>query len=122
MTRKELYNHFLLLDSLRKAQELQSHLKKKAEKEKDNARLFPILQDSLTDTEKEIAKQEKLIAESSPSVVAFIDSVDVLQVKQLLKFRYCHGLTWCEVSIHAGKSENACREICSRYLRKHGIM
>lgn len=122
MTRKELDEHYKLLDFLHQAQEMQRHIQKKAEKEKGNARLFPALQDSLADIEKSIAHYEKQIAESAPCVVAFIDSVDVQQEKQILRYRYVYGMAWCEVSDVVHKSESACRMVCNRYLKKRGIV
>lgn len=122
MTRKELDEHYKLLDFLHQAQEMQRHIQKKAEKEKGNARLFPALQDSLADIEKSIAHYEKQIAESAPCVVAFIDSVDVQQAKQLLRYHYVYGMAWCEVSDVVHKSESACRMVCNRYLKKRGIV
>ena len=121
MKREVLDNHCRMLQSLHEAKELQSLTQKRAEKEKDNARLFPALQDCLEDIEKSVEKLENQIAISQPSVLSFIDSIDNLKVKQIARLRYLQGLPWCEVSFYINTSESSCKSACFKYFNMHGV-
>ena len=116
MTRKELDDHFRMIQQLHEAKELQRTIMAKAEKEKGNT-----AHESLADINQSIVRYENLIAASSPDVAAFISSVKAPRIRQMLRLRYLHGLDWCEIPDYFGPgiSEAGCRVACARYLRAH---
>lgn len=121
MRREVLDEYFRMVQQLHEAQELQQITMAKAEKEKANAKLMPILQEALADINQNITRYENLIAASSPDVAVFISSVKAPRIRQMLRLRYLHGLAWCEIPEYFGPgiSEAGCRVACARYLRAH---
>ena len=97
MTRNELDNHFRMIRQLHDAQEIQQSIFSRAEREKGDAERQAILSECLDDIGQRIARYERLLAELSPDVVAFINSVRASRVRQVLRLRFLHGLAWCEI-------------------------
>ena len=121
MTRNELDNHFRMIRQLHDAQEIQQSITARAEREKGDAERLAILSECLDDIGQRIAQYEHLLAELSPDVVAFINSVRASRVRQVLRLRFLHGLAWCEIPcfVGVGVTEASCKTMCYRYLREH---
>lgn len=74
----------------------------------------------LTDTEQHISRLEKQIAKSAISVEKFIKSIDNLKTRLVFRYRFIHGMSWCEVAgCFDFVTEESVRMICYRYLEKH---
>lgn len=121
MKRKELDDHFRMIQLLHEAKELQRITMAKAEKEKGNTALLRILHESLADINQSIVRYENLIAASSPDVAAFISSVKAPRVRHIMRLRYLCGLAWCEIPelVGRGITEAICKDVCYSYLRAH---
>ncbi|MBQ1351158.1 MAG: hypothetical protein IIY71_00345 [Oscillospiraceae bacterium] len=61
--------------------------------------------------------KEKVLAEEE-KIAAFLDTVDDLVVRTILRLRFLRGLQWAEVAEASGSGDDVTvRKICSRYFR-----
>ena len=72
MKRKELDDHFRMIQLLHEAKELQRITMAKAEESKADVKLPKALKEAMDDINQSVAKYEKQIAETYPDIVAFI--------------------------------------------------
>ena len=121
MKRKELDDHFRMIQLLHEAKELQRITMAKAEESKADVKLPKALKEAMDDINQSVAKYEKQIAETYPDIVAFISSAEAQRVRHIMRLRYLCGLAWCEIPelVGRGITEAICKDVCYSYLRAH---
>ena len=130
MTLDELNEHLELRGRLEKAEEMLAALREAA---CPGAQVLtgmphtPGIKDKVGDLAAEIADMdarisflESEIERTKPPIIAFIETVEDIQLRLIFRLRFIRGLAWKEVAAVIGgrNSEDSVKMACYRYLGK----
>lgn len=128
MTLAELNLHFELRDNLARAQDTLATLRQKALPGAAAMNGMPHapgvsdkvgnLAAEIADMEASIAYLEAEVTVNEGPVLAFIQSIDDVQIRLIFRLRFIRCLTWAEVASVIGgpNSEESVKKMCYRYL------
>lgn len=113
MTRKELDNHFRMVQRLHDAKELYQHMCTKSSGS-------GFLAAEIEDLAVRIDCLEKMVQKNASGIVSFMETIHNTRIRSIFRLRYINGLAWCEIPGYIGKgvSVASVKVACNRYLRE----
>lgn len=72
----------------------------------------------IAECDDEISRLDKQIEERKAAAAAFINEICDLRIRLMFRLRFFQAHAWCEVAAAMGTSEEACKNLVYRYLKK----